>query len=172
MPPACAPKSVPFSDRFLPPSGPGVRRSGTNWGLLGLPFLASLRHVLSYAGVTPSGRNLGSWESTFSLGVLLVEGFRSAVRRSAVPPARYASSSEWLTIARACERRIFEICKPASLAKATISRPTAHESVHDWMIATARVQPAEARSIFVGKQQTMKPIDGSDSRLCNFSIWQ
>ena len=39
-------------------------------------------------------------------------------------------------------------------------------------IATARVQPAEARSIFTGKQDTMKPVDGSCSRLCSFSMWQ
>jgi hypothetical protein len=39
-------------------------------------------------------------------------------------------------------------------------------------IATARVQPAEARSIFTGKHDTMKPVDGSCSRWCNFSMWQ
>lgn len=39
-------------------------------------------------------------------------------------------------------------------------------------MATARVQPAEARSIFTGKHDTMKPVDGSCSRLCNFSMWQ
>ena len=39
-------------------------------------------------------------------------------------------------------------------------------------IATARVQPAEARSIFTGKQATVKPVDGSASRLCSFSMWQ
>ena len=44
--------------------------------------------------------------------------------------------------------------------------------VHVSMIATARVQPAEARSIFMGKQATMKPVDGSASRLCSFSMWQ
>ena len=31
------------------------------------------------------------------------------------------------------------------------------------MMATARVQPAEARSIFIGKQATVKPVDGSAS---------
>ena len=40
------------------------------------------------------------------------------------------------------------------------------------MIATARVQPAEARSILAGKHEIMNPFDGSASRLCNFSIWQ
>src|SRR6185312_3209276 len=40
------------------------------------------------------------------------------------------------------------------------------------MIATARVQPADARSIFTGKHDTMKPVGGSCSRLCSFSIWQ
>ena len=30
------------------------------------------------------------------------------------------------------------------------------------MIATALVQPAEARSILVGKHQTIKPAEGSD----------
>ena len=39
-------------------------------------------------------------------------------------------------------------------------------------MATARVQPAEARSILTGKHDTMKPVDGSCSRLCSFSIWQ
>ncbi len=39
-------------------------------------------------------------------------------------------------------------------------------------IATARVQPAEARSIFTGKQLTMNPAGGRPSRLCSFSMWQ
>ena len=39
-------------------------------------------------------------------------------------------------------------------------------------IATALVQPAEARSIFTGKHDTMNPVDGSCSRLCSFSMWQ
>src|SRR5581483_9529813 len=49
-----------------------------------------------------------------------------------------------------------------------------HSSMNGYssMIATARVQPAEARSIFTGKQETMKPVEGSCSRLCSFSIWQ
>ena len=55
--------------------------------------------------------------------------------------------------------------------KATTSVDTLR-IVHPSMIATARVQPAEARSILVGKQETVKPVDGSASRLCNFSIWQ
>jgi hypothetical protein len=38
------------------------------------------------------------------------------------------------------------------------------------MMATARVQPAEARSIFTGKHETVKPVDGSCSRLCSFSM--
>jgi hypothetical protein len=32
------------------------------------------------------------------------------------------------------------------------------------MIATARVQPAEARSIFTGKHEIMKPVADNDSR--------
>ena len=36
-------------------------------------------------------------------------------------------------------------------------------------IATARVQPAEARWIFTGKQTTSKPSAGNCSRLCSFS---
>jgi hypothetical protein len=40
------------------------------------------------------------------------------------------------------------------------------------MIATALVQPAEARSILTGKHDTMKPVDGNCSRLCSFSMWQ
>jgi hypothetical protein len=39
-------------------------------------------------------------------------------------------------------------------------------------IATARVQPAEADRTFTGKQTTLKPSAGSDSRLCSFSRWQ
>ena len=39
-------------------------------------------------------------------------------------------------------------------------------------IATARVQPAEARCTFTGKQATMKPSAGRASRLCSFSMWQ
>ena len=40
------------------------------------------------------------------------------------------------------------------------------------MIATQRVQPAEAFLIFTGKQEIIKPWSGNDSRLCNFSICQ
>jgi hypothetical protein len=40
------------------------------------------------------------------------------------------------------------------------------------MIATARVQRADARSIFTGKQATVNPVGGSASRLCSFSMWQ
>ena len=40
------------------------------------------------------------------------------------------------------------------------------------MIATALVQPAEPPRTFTGKQLTMKPLGGSASRLCSFSIWQ
>ena len=43
---------------------------------------------------------------------------------------------------------------------------------HSSMIATARVQPAEARSILTGKHDTAKPVDGKSSRLCSFSMWQ
>src|ERR1700739_1989856 len=39
-------------------------------------------------------------------------------------------------------------------------------------IAAARVQPAEARSIFTGKHETMNPVEGRSSRLCSFSMWQ
>src|SRR5450631_4536498 len=40
------------------------------------------------------------------------------------------------------------------------------------MMATARVQPADARSILTGKHDTVKPVDGNCSRLCSFSMWQ
>jgi len=40
------------------------------------------------------------------------------------------------------------------------------------MIATARVQPAEPPRTLTGKQLTVKPLAGSTSRLCSFSIWQ
>jgi hypothetical protein len=42
---------------------------------------------------------------------------------------------------------------------------------HSSMIATARVQPAEARSIFTGKQETVNPTDGNASRFPSFSRW-
>ena len=42
----------------------------------------------------------------------------------------------------------------------------------DGYVATARVHPADARSILTGTHDTMKPVDGSSSRLCSFSIWQ
>ncbi len=45
-------------------------------------------------------------------------------------------------------------------------------AVHPSMIATALVQPAEARSILTGKQDTVKPVDGNCSRWCSFSMWQ
>jgi hypothetical protein len=45
-------------------------------------------------------------------------------------------------------------------------------AVHPSMIATALVQPADARSIFTGKQDTVKPVDGNSSRLCSFSMWR
>jgi hypothetical protein len=67
---------------------------------------------------------------------------------------------------------LFKHRATASLRKATISRPTTCGIVHDSKIATARVQPAEARSIFIGKQATVNPVGGSASRLCNFSMWQ
>jgi hypothetical protein len=57
---------------------------------------------------------------------------------------------------------------PALIYIITLGRFTVHSST----IATARVQPADARSIFTGKQETANPVEGSDSRLCNFSIWQ
>lgn len=56
------------------------------------------------------------------------------------------------------------------------SRPSRYTSGlcerQSFTIATARVQPAEPRSIFTGKQETMKPVDGKLSRLCSFSRWQ
>lgn len=39
-------------------------------------------------------------------------------------------------------------------------------------IATARVHPADAACTLTGKQHTSNPLDGSASRLLNFSIWQ
>ena len=44
--------------------------------------------------------------------------------------------------------------------------------VHSSMMATARVQPADAALIFTGKHATVKPDAGSASRLCSFSMWQ
>ncbi|MCY1360523.1 hypothetical protein D9M69_471540 [compost metagenome] len=45
-------------------------------------------------------------------------------------------------------------------------------SVQSSKIATARVQPAEAPRILCGKQLMKKPVGGSTSRLCSFSMWQ
>jgi len=39
-------------------------------------------------------------------------------------------------------------------------------------MATPRVQPAEAAWILCGKQEIRKPVLGSASGLCSFSIWQ
>mgnify|MGYP006900562695 CR=1 FL=1 len=39
-------------------------------------------------------------------------------------------------------------------------------------MATARHHPAEARSIFTGKQLSVNPVAGSASRLWSFSMWQ
>ena len=39
-------------------------------------------------------------------------------------------------------------------------------------MATARVHPADAARIFMGKQATVNPTGGSTSRLCSFSRWQ
>src|SRR5271166_689751 len=56
-----------------------------------------------------------------------------------------------------------DLARPASRGKATISRPLAPH--HASTIATARVQPADARSIFTGKHATVNPVDGRASRL-------
>ena len=40
------------------------------------------------------------------------------------------------------------------------------------MMATARVQPAEAASTLTGKHATMNPEAGKASRLFSFSMWQ
>ena len=54
--------------------------------------------------------------------------------------------------------------------------PTMNRGERSWTIDEVPLewcfQPAEARSIFTGKQATMKPVDGSCSRLCSFSRWQ
>ena len=41
---------------------------------------------------------------------------------------------------------------------------------HVSMMATARVQPAEPPRTLTGKQATVKPVAGSASRLCSFSM--
>jgi hypothetical protein len=53
-------------------------------------------------------------------------------------------------------------------------RPPLRAGKRDYasMIATARVQPAEPPRTLTGKQLTVKPLGGSASRLCSFSIWQ
>jgi hypothetical protein len=37
--------------------------------------------------------------------------------------------------------------------------------------ATARIQPALARSIFTGKQDSVQPVGGSAASPVSFSIW-
>ena len=55
---------------------------------------------------------------------------------------------------------------------ALISDAKAVRQAYPSMIATARVQPAEARSILTGKHDTVNPLEGNSSRLCSFSMWQ
>ena len=43
---------------------------------------------------------------------------------------------------------------------------------HPSMMATARVQPADAALILTGKHAIMNPVAGIASRLCSFSMWQ
>ena len=66
---------------------------------------------------------------------------------------------------------VFEQAGPIPIPVALLNAPAARNS-HPSSIATARVQPADARSIFTGKHDTVKPVDGSCSRLCSFSMWQ
>ncbi len=54
----------------------------------------------------------------------------------------------------------------------SICRELMPPQFHPSMMATARVQPAEALSILTGKHETVKPVDGNCSRLCSFSMWQ
>jgi hypothetical protein len=50
--------------------------------------------------------------------------------------------------------------------------PELIEIPHPSNIATARVHPADAARIFIGKQAIVKPVGGSTSRLWSFSKWQ
>src|SRR5207248_3551081 len=58
------------------------------------------------------------------------------------------------------------------LLNCTLCQQLMSPQFHASRIATARVQPADARSIFTGKHETVKPVDGNCSRLCSFSMWQ
>jgi hypothetical protein len=62
-----------------------------------------------------------------------------------------------------------------SVSKAGMASPHGHQrdaiSASSKM-ATARVQPALAPRILCGKQLMKKPLGGSTSRLCSFSMWQ
>jgi len=60
----------------------------------------------------------------------------------------------------------------ASNPRTSPSPPMEAFAVQSEMIATARVHPADAFSIFTGKQLRMNPVEGSTSRLCSFSMWQ
>ncbi len=60
----------------------------------------------------------------------------------------------------------------SDIIKASKSTLTSKTVAHPSKIATALVQPAEARAILTGKQAIMKPCAGRLSRLCSFSMWQ
>ncbi len=64
----------------------------------------------------------------------------------------------------------------ATVERLWLGRPrptsTGRQAAHASIMATARVQPAEAALILTGKQATMNPCGGKTSRLCSFSMWQ
>ena len=72
-------------------------------------------------------------------------------------------------------RRLCDVTSSHSITVHSINRSDSSMCrlrIYPSRIATARVQPAEARSIFTGKHDTMNPVEGSCSRLFSFSMWQ
>src|SRR5262249_52354802 len=97
--------------------------------------------------------------------ILPLEKLAFRGRRSGRTPDRQSARERDAIIIKARYRKLTQQCYPptgSSTCKAAYSS----------MIATARVQPADAARIFTGKQDTVNPVEGSASRLCSFSIWQ
>ena len=66
-------------------------------------------------------------------------------------------------------KRVASVTGPRALPT---TYPLHFSRLYPSRMATALVQPADARSIFTGKQDTVKPVEGNCSRLCSFSMWQ
>src|SRR5215470_14320386 len=68
----------------------------------------------------------------------------------------------------AASARADRFCNARARA-AAVARSDCQNPAQPGTIATARVQPAEPRCTFTGKQTISKPSGGSSSRLCSFS---